>query len=458
MPKSRPTLHFLGATETVTGSRTVLRRNALNILVDCGLFQGFKSLRLRNRAPFPVPPESLDAVVLTHAHLDHSGWLPRLIQEGYSGRVHASAGTIDLCGILLPDSGHIQEEEAARANRHGYTKHRPARPLYTEAEARAALEHLQPLAFDSPQELAPGASVELHRAGHILGASMVRLHTAGLDVLFSGDLGRPDDPILGSPARVRRADYLVLESTYGDRIHPARDPEGALGDIIRRAADRGGHIIVPAFAVGRTQRLLYHLRRLREAGAIPPLPIYLDSPLARDATSIFRERIADHNLSSFECHAVCSTAKIVRSADESRALGDLQSPAIIIAGSGMATGGRVLHHIARFGPEPQHTILFTGFQSGGTRGEQLVNGARAVKIYGQIVPIRAHIEQLDMLSAHADADEILQWLRGFEAPPRTTFLQHGDPAATDALRRRIEQELGWQCHVPYHLEEVPLTV
>lgn len=455
---AHPTLQFLGAAETVTGSRTLFRRKSLNVLVDCGIFQGFKSLRLRNRAPFPVAPESLDAVVLTHAHLDHTGWLPRLIGAGYSGRVYASAGTVDLCGILLPDSGHIQEQEAARANKYGYSKHKPALPLYTEAEARTALESLSPLAFDTPRELAPGLSVALHRAGHILGAAMVRLSSSGVDVLFSGDLGRPDDPILGSPARVRSADFLVLESTYGDRAHPARDPEGALGDIIRKTTARGGHVIIPVFAVGRTQRVLYHLRRLRESGAIEPLDIYLDSPLARDATAIFRERIEDHKLSHFECQAVCGAAKVVRSADESRALGDLRSPAIILAGSGMATGGRVLHHIARFGPDPRHTILFTGYQAGGTRGEQLVMGARAVKIYGQVVPIRAQVEQLDMLSAHADADEILQWLRGFERPPRMTFLQHGNPAGCDGLRRRIEQELGWRCHVPYHLEEVPLTV
>lgn len=453
-----PTLQFLGAAETVTGSRTLFRRKSLKVLIDCGLFQGFKSLRLRNRAPFPVAPDSLDAVVLTHAHLDHTGWLPCLIRAGYTGAVHASAGTIDLCGILLPDSGYIQEAEAARANKYGYSKHKPARPLYTQAEAETALKSLVPVAFDTPRQLAPGLDLQLHRAGHILGASMVRLSSSGVDVLFSGDLGRPDDPLLGSPARVRAADYLVLESTYGNRIHPTRDPEGALGDIIRKTAARGGHTIIPVFAVGRTQRLLYHLCRLRESGAIPPLEIYLDSPLARDATAIFRERIDDHKLSPFECHAVCSSAKIVRSADGSRALRDLQSPAIIMAGSGMATGGRVLHHIARFGTEPQHTLLFTGFQAEGTRGEALVAGARSVKIYGEIVPIRAQVEQLDMLSAHADADELLQWLRGFERPPRMTFLQHGNPAAADALRRRIEHELGWRCYVPYHLEEVSLTV
>jgi metallo-beta-lactamase family protein len=453
-----PTLRFLGATDTVTGSRTLLRRDTSSVLIDCGLFQGFKSLRLRNRAPFPVEPATLDAVVLTHAHLDHSGWLPRLVKQGYDGPVHVSAGTAALCGILLPDSGRIQEEEAERANHHGYSKHKPARPLYTEADAHAALEHLQPVAFDAACPLVPGVGLELHRAGHILGASMVRLRTDGLDVLFSGDLGRPEDPLLGSPTRMRHADYLVLESTYGDRAHPTRDPESTLGDIIRRTADRGGHTIIPAFAVGRTQRLLYHLRRLRESGAIPALPIYLDSPLARDATAIFREHIEDHRLSPFECHAVCSVAKIVRSGEESRALHDLNSPAIILAGSGMATGGRVLSHLMRFGPEPQHTFIFTGFQAGGTRGDQLVHGARSVKIYGQIVPIRAEVAQLEMLSAHADADEILQWLRGFDAAPRLTFLQHGDPPASDALRRRIEQELGWRCHVPYYLEEVPLDV
>ncbi|MCB9786908.1 MAG: MBL fold metallo-hydrolase [Deltaproteobacteria bacterium] len=454
----RPTLQFLGATETVTGSRSLLRRGGKQTLIDCGLFQGFKHYRVRNRAPLQVPPGELDAVVLTHAHLDHSGWLPRLIMEGYSGRVHASAGTVDLCGILLPDSGHIQEEEASRANEFGYTKHRPARPLYTEADARRALTHLEPVGFEAPVQLPSGLELRLHRAGHILGASMVRLSAPGLDILFSGDLGRPDDPLMGSPARVRRADFLVLESTYGNRQHPRRDPEGALGDIIRRTAARGGHVIIPAFAVGRTQRLLYHLRRLRENGAIPPLPIYLDSPLARDATSIFRERIDDHLLSTFECHAVCSAAKIVRSPDESRALDALESPAIIIAGSGMATGGRVLHHIARYGPEPQHTIVFTGFQAGGTRGAQLVGGGRTVKIFGQVVPIRAEVEVLDMLSAHADADEIIGWLRGFEAPPRCTFLQHGEPEASDTLRRRIEQELGWRVHVPYFLEQVTLDV
>jgi metallo-beta-lactamase family protein len=450
-------LSFLGGVGTVTGSKYLLEAAGHRILVDCGLFQGFKQLRLRNWAPFPVEPASLEAVVLTHAHLDHSGAIPLLTRGGFRGPVLCTPATADLCGILLPDSGYLQEKDAEFANRHGFSKHHPALPLYTQADAEAALERFSPVAFGRKYSPAPGITLQFRPAGHILGAAITELILPdGMRLVVSGDLGRPGSPTMPDPAPIRQADILLVESTYGDRIHDPRDPEAVLADVITRTAARGGTVLVPAFAVGRTQVLLYHLYRLKAARRIPDLPIFLDSPMAQDATDLFRRYQGEHRLSAAECRAACGVARYVRDAEESKALAANAFPKVILSASGMATGGRVLHHLKVYAPDRRNTILFSGFQAGGTRGADMVAGADSVKIHGAYVPVRAEVDNLSMLSAHADAGEILGWLRGFERPPRQTYVVHGEPAAADALRHRIEEELGWACRVPEHGERVAL--
>lgn len=448
---------FLGAVGTVTGSKYLVRADDRHILVDCGLFQGFKQLRLRNWAPLPFAPSDIDAVLLTHAHLDHSGYLPLLIKHGFRGPVIATPATRDLCSILLPDSGHLQERDAEFANRHGFSKHRPALPLYTQKDAELSLKRFDPTPFRTERRLGEHLLATFLPAGHILGAAMIRLRAHGLTIVFSGDLGRFDTATMVDPTSVSDADYLVVESTYGDRLHDRQDPEDALASIINRTVTRGGTIVVPSFAVGRTQTLLYHIQKLKAGKRIPDLPVYLDSPMAINASEIFCADFTYHRLSAQACRAACNVAHYVRDVEESKALDYDEMPKVIISASGMATGGRVLHHIKRYGPDHASTILFAGFQAGGTRGAAMTAGAEAVKIHGQMVPIRAEVTNLQMLSAHADADEILKWLGGFHKPPKTTFITHGEPAASDALRQRIESELGWACVVPEYKEEVELT-
>ena len=450
------TLSFLGAAGTVTGSRHLLELDSQRILVDCGLFQGLKQLRLRNWAPFPVPPGSLASVVLTHAHLDHTGYLPALVRDGFGARIHCSEATEDLCRILLPDSGHLQEQDAEFANRHGYAKHKPALPLYGVADAERALTHFSPMAFEQEKEVAGGARVRLRHAGHILGAAIVEVAWGGKRVVFSGDLGRYDDPILPDPAAIEAADYLVVESTYGDRAHKPVDPQAILGEVIERTAARGGTVVIPAFAVGRAQALLFHLERLKASGRLKGLRVYLDSPMAIDASELLCRHPADHKLSDAQCEALGAVARYVRSAEESKALTADPMPKIIISASGMATGGRVLHHLKRYAPDPRNTIIFAGYQAVGTRGAAMLAGADSIKIHGAYVPLRAEILNLSMLSAHADAGEILRWLKGFKQPPRMTFIVHGEPTAADVLRRRIQEELGWPCKVAEQLEKVEL--
>ena len=447
---------FAGAVGTVTGSRYLVEHDDRRLLVDCGLFQGYKNLRLRNWAPFPVPVASIHATILTHAHLDHSGYVPALVRDGYSGPIYASGATLDLCGILLPDSGHLQEEEARHANRRGSSKHQPAQPLYTKADAIGSLERIRAQAMDEAWEIMPGIDARLRYAGHLLGASTVELATSRGNIVFSGDLGRPHDSILLPPAQIKRADYLVLESTYGNRQHSADDTEHQLGEIIRQTAQRGGVTIVPSFAVGRAQTLMYAIHRLKLRRQIPDLPVYLNSPMAADATAIYRRHADMHHLTAEECKSMCAAARIVNSVEESQALNLLQAPAVIIAASGMATGGRVLYHLIAYASDPRHSIVFAGYQAGGTRGAAIVAGEPSVKIFGQIVPIRAQVHQLSGYSAHADADEIMAWLGGFERAPRQVFITHGEPDAADALRKRIQDELHWAAHVPEHLETISL--
>lgn len=439
---------FLGATGTVTGSKYLITSGSKKMLVDCGLFQGFKQLRLRNWEPLPVAPSTIDAVILTHAHLDHSGYLPVFIRNGFTGKVYCSRATRDLCHILLPDSGYLQEEEAKYANKHKYSKHSPALPLYTRQEAEESLQRFRPVDFEHEMELGDGMTVRLSPAGHILGAAFAWITQGRHTVLFSGDLGRPNDLIMSAPTVIRKTDYLVVESTYGDRTHVQTDPLSALAEVIHRTVQRGGIVLIPSFAVGRAQAILYAIHRLKSAGAIPDIPVYLNSPMAAEATAIYCDHRSEHRLTPSECEAMCRVAHMVNSVEESKRLNTIRTPMILISASGMATGGRVLHHLAAFAPDPRNTILFVGFQAGGTRGEALVNGAKSVKIHGAYIPVGAEVVKQDHLSAHADASEIMDWLSRFEAPPKMTFITHGEPRAADALRRRIEEQLRWPCRVP----------
>ncbi len=447
-------LTFLGGVGTVTGSKFILDAPGRRIMVDCGLFQGFKQLRLRNWDKLPIDPAGIDSVVITHAHLDHSGYLPLLVRNGFKGRVHVTKATADLLQILLMDSAYLAEREAGYANRRGFSKHSPAQPLYTQKDAEAALEHLSPVDFEQPVSLGNGVTLRLRPAGHILGAAIAEIAAGGRIIVFSGDLGRKGDAILHDPARIAEADVLLVESTYGDRAHLDDDPEDALADLIARTSARGGTVLIPAFAVGRTQTLLYHLHRLKQAGRIPNLPIFLDSPMAMDATDIFCRHPADHRLSEDKACAACAVARYVRTVEDSKALDHNSMPSVIISASGMATGGRIVHHLKHYAPDPRTTILFAGFQAGGTRGAAIVAGATEIKIHGAYVPVKAEIAHLDMLSAHADADGILDWLGGFKRPPQHTYVIHGEPAGADALRHRIEEELGWRCSVPEYRDTV----
>jgi metallo-beta-lactamase family protein len=458
MPAATTILTFLGAAGTVTGSKYLLQSQGLRLLVDCGLFQGYKQLRLRNWASLPINPRDIAAVVLTHAHLDHSGYLPLLVKNGFSGRVYCTEATHDLCGILLPDSGHLQEKDAVFANRHGFSKHSPALPLYTQSDAERALTLFSPVAFEREFALPGGFTGRFLTAGHILGAAITELRHDDKTIVFSGDLGRPDSLLLHDPAKVERADYLVVESTYGDRMHDRRDPAEALSEVIRRTAARGGTIVIPSFAVGRAQEVLVHLWRARQAKRIPELPIFLDSPMAIDASDIFCDHGAEHRMRREDVARAFSIARYVHTQEESKALDAAgHIPKVIISASGMATGGRVLHHLKAYAPDPRNTILFVGFQAGGTRGADMVGGAESVKIHGEFVPVRAEVVAVHSLSAHADAGEIMGWLANFRTPPRRTFITHGEPGASDALRKRIEQELGWRCLVPAYRDEVVLA-
>ncbi len=445
-------LTFLGGVGTVTGSKYLLDHDGTRVLVDCGLFQGHKSLRLRNWASLPVDPKSIDAVVLTHAHLDHSGYLPLLVRNGFRGQVLCTEATKDLCEVLLSDSGFLQEKDADFANRKGHSKHKPALPLYTQKDALAALGSFAPGEFGTDRKISENLSVKFLHAGHILGAAICEFRLGDKNVVFSGDLGRTGSATMVDPERITEADYLVVESTYGNRQHDPGDPEDMLADIIGRTAGRGGTVLIPSFAVGRAQSLLFHIQRLMNSGRIPDLPVFLDSPMAINASDIFCRHLADHRLSEEACQATCSIAHYVRDVEESKALDTQMMPKVIISASGMATGGRILHHLKYYAPDLRNTIIFTGFQAKGTRGDAMSHGASKVMIHGQQVPIRADVENLHMLSAHADADEIMLWLGSIRNPPKTTFITHGEPAASNALKLRIEEELGWHCAMPAYKE------
>lgn len=457
-------IRFLGAAGTVTGSRFLVEAGSVRVLVDAGLFQGHKELRLRNRAPLPVSPRSLNAVVLTHAHVDHSGALPLLARQGFRGPVHCTPATRDLAGLLLPDSGRLQEEEARYANRKGYSKHAPALPLYTEQDALEVLPRLAPLQYGEPRLIAPGVTIRFHRAGHILGSALVELSVGGAHgarLLFSGDLGRYGAPILPDPEPGIAADALVLESTYAGRRHDEGSASAALAAEVHAVVRSGGALVVPAFAVGRTQEILFTLRELEDRGEIPPIPVFVDSPMAVDATPIYLAHREDHDdetirrIAAGEEPLRPARLTFCRSPDQSKAINDVRGPCVILSASGMATGGRVLHHLARRLPDARNTVLLVGFQAGGTRGWRLQNGAETLRIHGEDVPVKARVATIGGFSAHADEAELRRWLRTFPAQPRRTFLVHGEPTALAAAKARMD-ELGWVAHVPAHLEEVRL--
>ncbi len=426
------------------------------VLVDCGLFQGYKVLRSRNWNPLPVDPQSIDAVVLTHAHLDHSGYLPLLVKNGFAGKVICTKGTRALCRLLHPDSGYLLEADARYANRRGLSKHNPALPLYTRADALHSLKSFAPQPFGERIRVTADCSVKFRYAGHILGAATVEMEVDGERIVFSGDLGRYGDPLMFDPEPVPQADYLLVESTYGDRLHPDLSPQQELESIITRTIARGGSVIIPSFAVGRAQALLYHINALRQRGVLPDVPVYLDSPMACSATDLFCQHADDHRLSAAQCRDAWDDVIYTRDVEHSKRLDTEPGSKIIISASGMVTGGRILHRLKRYAPDHRSTIVMAGYQAGGTRGAALLRGAEAIKIHGQYVPVRAEVVSLDMLSAHADQHELLRWLSGFTQPPKECFVVHGEAQSADQFRLKIAEQFGWTARVPEHRERVEL--
>jgi len=450
------TLQFLGAANTVTGSRYLLEIDKRRVLIDCGMFQGYKYLRERNWAAFPVDPATIEMVLLTHAHIDHSGYLPALVKQGFKGKVYCTAASRELCAILLPDSGYLLEEQARYARKKGYSKHANPEPLYTRDDAEACLKYFRAHDFEKPLKIMPGVSARFLRAGHILGAAQISLDIHGRTLHFSGDMGRPNDPLMKPPVPLVQADVLVCESTYGDRVHPEINTQAELAPIISRVAARGGVVVIPAFAVGRAQILMLQIARLQAQGLIPKVPVYLNSPMAIDATEIYRQHHDEHNISEADCRLMTGLATMVHSAEESKTLNMRSGPMIIISASGMATGGRVLHHIEAFGPDPRNAIVLAGYQAGGTRGALLAGGAKSVRMFGREVPINAEVLTLQSFSSHADSNELIAWMRTAQKPPGMTYITHGEPDAADILRGRVKRELGWTCRVPEQLEQVQL--
>jgi metallo-beta-lactamase family protein len=461
-----PELTFLGAARTVTGSKYLLTHGKAVVLFDCGLFQGLKELRLRNWEDLPIPASSVNAVVLTHAHLDHVGYVPRLVKQGFKGPVFCTSGTAELSQLVLPDSGRIQEEDARQANRHGYSKHSPAMPLYDEADAHRALTHFHPVGFRRPVEVADGVTIEFRGSGHLLGSAYVvaRL-SGGRSILFGGDLGRYGRPVLPDPEDAVEADTVLVESTYGDRVHPTDDQGEALAVVIRDTAARGGKLVIPSFAIGRVEELLYWIRRLEGERRIPVLPVYVDSPMAGEALRFYIQRAheldpdlqpqakaGNRDVSAF----ATARFQVISSPQQSKELTASRRSGIVISSSGMATGGRVLHHLAAALPHARNTVLLVGFQAEGTRGRQLLQGAQEVRIHGAWVPVRAAVTKLNSMSGHADRSEIVRWLKTLPAPPKQLFLVHGEPGPMDSLKATIATELGWQAATPQHQERVSL--
>ncbi len=460
-------LTFLGATGTTTGSKFLFEHDGFRLLVDCGMFQGLKKLRLRNREPLPLDATGVDAVVLTHAHIDHTGYLPRLVKDGFSGPVYCTKSTAELCAVMLMDSAHLQEEEARWANKKGYSKHKEALPLYDKDDAEAAISLLEPTPYSHRLELGGGLVLWFLNAGHILGSAFVCIEWKTESgetrkIVFSGDLGRPDKPVLRDPVQVSEADWLVLESTYGNRLHGEESPQSVLAQVIKESAARGGVLLIPAFSVGRTQELLFNIREMENADEIMKLPVFLDSPMAIKATRVYMDNIQDHDMQTalLEVRGVeifrTRHIKFTESTKQSIELNSFNGPGIIISASGMLSGGRILHHLANKMPDPRTTILFIGYQAEGTRGRAILEGAESVKIHGEYVPVKATIEQISGYSAHADYEEILAWLRGFSSKPRKTFVVHGEPESSASLAEKLKAA-SFNPHVPEYLETVELN-
>ncbi len=456
-------IQFLGAARCVTGSKFLLRSADGTTLIDCGLFQGLKELRERNWQPFPFPAAQIDRVILTHAHIDHTGYLPRLAKEGFRGQVYCTPSTAELLGLLLPDCGHIQEEDARYAAKKSFSKHNPPLPLFTEQDARASLRLLRPVSFLQPTKLGDGLTFSYHPTGHILGAGSLEIRVGDTRLWFSGDLGRYHDEVMNPPTPGGEADYIFIESTYGNRLHADRDVSTDLADVINRTVRRGGSLLIPAFAIGRTQTMLYHIRQLEDAGRIPRLPVFIDSPMAVDASALYcrfgREENLKLDLTMTDddcCPLRCRDTSFVRTPEESKRINELRTPAIIIAASGMATGGRVVHHLANRLPDKRNTVLLVGYQADGTRGRALANGDKKLKIHGQFVPVRAEIASISGLSAHGDRQDLLRWLSGFRRAPRRVFLIHGEDDGLNGLSDQVRETLKWPVHIPNHLERVEL--
>ncbi len=456
-----PELSFLGAAGTVTGSRYLLHVNGKRYLVDCGLFQGGRKQKAINWEPFPIAPEKIDAILLTHAHIDHSGYLPRLVRQGFQGPIYATEATSALLQILLPDSAYLQEQDAAYANKRGYSRHKPALPLYTVADSEDALGLLNPLPFDREFNL-DELTLRWRRAGHILGSAILELDVESRRVVFSGDLGRFDNEIMKPPAVVSRADVILIESTYGSRLHEDDSIEDVLTKIVTDVVESGGVLLIPAFAVGRTQQVLYHIRKLQDQGRIPDIPVYIDSPMAVEVSHIYCRFGDDHNLdinllmNERECPLRCKDTNFVQSVGDSKALNQMRGPAIILSASGMCTGGRILHHLKWRLPDAGNAILFVGYQAEGTRGRLLLNGAERLKIHGESIAVKARIFQAEALSAHADRDELLRWLMQFKEPPQQTFIVHGEPESSLSLQDLIQQKIGWETIIPRRAEHISL--
>lgn len=457
-------IQFCGAAETVTGSKHLLDVDGKLILVDCGIFQGSRELKQRNFDPLPFAPADLSAVVVTHAHMDHIGYLPKLVADGYQGPIYATKPTIRLSKVSLPDSGRLQEEEANYLNRKGLAKDGPARPLYTERMAYECLERFQPVPYWDFRDLPGGCTFRYMPAGHILGSAYAEIYFPnGERILMSGDLGRFDTPIIQDPTLAEFAEYLAIESTYGDRLHPAEDPCDRLEEILQSALQRGRCVLVPSFSIGRTQELLYFIKKLQDDGRVGRIPIFVDSPMATSASRIYLESDDDHDkemklsLAGGENPMEPDHLEYTRDRDQSKALNVRPGAMVIIAGSGMANGGRIVHHLANRLPDPETYVLFTGYQAEGTLGRRLIEHEPEVEIMGRFVPVRAEVGKLNSLSAHADQGEMMRFLRGFRTPPKKTFIVHGEPPAQAALQKRIQDELGWITAIPRHLESFELA-
>ncbi len=458
----KPYLQFLGAAKSVTGSKFLLDTGKSRVLFECGMFQGKKELRQRNWDPMPIDPSKIDAVVLTHAHIDHSGYIPRLVKQGFKGTIYCTPATAELLGLLLPDSGYLQEEEARWRNKKGLTKHKPALPLYTRDEAKESLKQIQSLDYGQFREVADGVSVKFHPSGHILGAAFVETHFGGKTMVISGDLGSYDRVVMRGPDALPAADYVLVESTYGGRSVDARPVQEQIRERIAAPLERGGVVVIPSFAVGRSTLVLYHLRQLQERGEIPDVPVYLDSPMATDAVKIYCRYGNEHNLkvdllkSSKDCVIRARQTFLVKSADESKRLNKREGPAVIISASGMATGGRILHHLKHRLPEKKNLVLLVGYQAFGTRGRTLLEGAKDLKIFGRKVKVRAEVASINGLSAHGDSDDIIRWLKSSKKKPRHTFLVHGENEGLAAMSKRVGLELKFKHSVPSYLQKVTL--